>query len=129
MVTIDPRNAPIFGDAVAADPPRPVRVAAVLLLGHVALAAGYGLYTNLDVSPPLFLVPLTLAVWFAVSMRAGRNWARTASTVLSGLFIAMMALLIDYRMADLAAFAVSVTLLLCAMRLMWRGDVREYFGA
>jgi hypothetical protein len=104
-------------------------VAAALLLGNVALAAGYGVYANLDVSLPLFLVPLTLAVWFAVSMRAGRHWARTASTVLSGLFIAMMALLIHYRMADLTAFAVSVTLLLCALRLMWRSDVKEYFGA
>ena len=41
----------------------------------------------------LFLVPLALAAWFAMSVRAGRGWARTASTVLSCLMIAMMALL------------------------------------
>ena len=127
MVTIDPMNAPIFGDIVRADPPTPVRVATALLLANIAVVAGYRLYTGLDASFPLFLIPLALAAWFALSVRAGRGWARTASTVLSCLMIAMMALLIDYGMVDLLALMSSVVMLLTAMRLMWRGDVHEYF--
>src|SRR2546423_11344409 len=107
---MDPMNAPFSGAAVPVAPPRPIRLAAILLLGNVALAVGYQLYHGLDASFPLFLIPLTLAVWFARSMRAGRNWARTASTVLSGLLIAMMALLIDYGMVDLLALAISTGL-------------------
>lgn len=126
-MTIDPMNAPIFGDAIRADPPRPVRIASVLLLANVAVAIVYRMYTSFDSSFPIFLIPLTLAVGFALSMRAGRSWARTGSTVLSGLLIAMMALLIDYRMIDVLALVFSAGLLLTAMRLMWRSDVNGYF--
>jgi hypothetical protein len=126
-VTIDPMNAPIFGDVIRADPPRPVRVATALLLVNIAVVAGYLLYAGPDASFPLFLVPLGLATWFALSVRAGRGWARTASTVLSFLMIAMMALLIDYGIVGLVALTISVVLPLTAMRLMWRGDVNEYF--
>src|SRR5947208_2961853 len=121
-------NAPIFGDVVPADPPRPIRLATVLLLSNVLLALGYRLYTGFDASFPLFLVPLTLAVWFALSVRAGRSWARTATTVLSVLFIAMMALLIDYGIVDILALMISAGLLLSALRLIWRSDMKEYFG-
>jgi hypothetical protein len=126
-VTIDPMNAPIFGDVVPADPPRPVRIATALLLANVVVAVVYRMYTSFDSSFPIFLIPLMLAVWFALSMRAGRSWARTGSTVLSGLLIAMMALLIDYRMIDLITLILSAVLLLTAMRLMWRSDVNGYF--
>ena len=127
-VTIDPMNTPIFGDVVPVDPPRPIRLATALLLSNVLLALGYRLYTGFDASFPLFLVPLTLAVWFALSVRAGRSWARTATTVLSVLFIAMMALLIDYGIVDMLALVISAGLLLSALRLIWRSDMKEYFG-
>ncbi|HEU5469075.1 MAG TPA: hypothetical protein VFV67_00360 [Actinophytocola sp.] len=126
-MTIDPMNAPIFGDTGPADPPRPVRVASGLLLGNVALTAAYRAYTDLDESFPIFLVPLTLAAWFAVSMRSGHGWARTAATLLSCLLIGMMALLIDYRMLDVVVLVFSTGLLLTAIKLMWRSDVNSYF--
>ena len=127
-MTIDPRNTPIFGDAVPADPPRPVRLAAGLLLGDVVLTAVYRIYTGFDDSFPIFLVPLLLATWFALAVRSGHGWARTASTVLSCLLIAMMALLIEYALIDLSVLFLSACLLLTAIRLMWRSDVNGYFG-
>src|SRR5438552_2230284 len=95
-VTIDPMNAPIFGDVVPADPPKPVRIATALLLGNVAVAAGYRVYTAFDASFSIFLIPLALGIWFALSVRAGRAWARTAATVLSCLSIGMMAWIAGY---------------------------------
>ncbi|HET9139454.1 hypothetical protein [Actinophytocola sp.] len=127
-MTIDPRNTPIFGDTVPADPPRPVRLAAGFLLGDVALTAAYRIYTGLDDSFPIFLVPLLLATWFAMAVRSGHGWARTASTVLSCLLIAMMALLIEFALIDLSVLFLSAILLLTAIRLMWRSDVNGYFG-
>jgi hypothetical protein len=134
-VTIDPMNAPIFGDVLPADPPKPIRIATVLLLGNVVVTAGYRIYTAFDASFPIFLIPLALAVWFALSVRAGRSWARTASTVLSCLSIGMLAYVAGYALInsrstwelDLAALAVSAALLIIALRLMWRPDVNEYF--
>jgi hypothetical protein len=126
-VTIDPANAPIFGDAIPADPPRPVRIATTLLLGNVLLVAADRLYTAFNESFPVFLIPLSLATWFALSVRAGRGWARTASTVLSCLMIAMMALLINHGIVDLLALMISAVMSLTAIRLIWRGDVNDYF--
>jgi hypothetical protein len=127
-VTIDPMNAPIFGDVGRVDPPCPVRIATALLLGQVAVAAGYRLYTAFDTTFYLYLIPFLLAVWFALSVRSGHNWARTASTVLSCLLIAMTALMIDVSVLGLSVLALSTVLLLSAIRLMWRGDANDYFG-
>jgi hypothetical protein len=126
-VTIDPRNTPIFGDTVRADPPRPVRLAAGLLLADVALLAVFRLYTGYDSSFPIFLVPLVLAATFAVSARAGRAWARTASTLLAVLLIAGTALLIDYVLLYGIVLLVSAGMQLFALRLLWRADVNGYF--
>ena len=136
-MTIDPMNAPIFGDVLPANPPKPIRIATALLLSNAVVAAGYRIYTAFDASFSIFLVMLALAVWFALSVRAGRGWARTASTVLSCLSIGMMAFVAGYSMInsrttwglDLAALAISVGLLVPAIRLMWRHDVNEYFLA
>jgi hypothetical protein len=127
-VTIDPMNAPIFGDVGRVDPPRPVRVAAALVLGQAALAAGYRLYTAFDATFWLYSIPLALAVWFGLSVRIGRNWARTASTVLSCLLIAMIALMIDFSVPGVLVLAVSTVMLLTAIRYMWRADINGYFG-
>jgi hypothetical protein len=127
-VTIDPMNTPIFGGVGRTDPPRPVRIATALLLCQVAVAAGYRLYTAFDASFSLYLIPFLLAVWFALSVRGGHNWARTASTVLSCLLIAMTALMIDLSVLGLSVLALSTVLLLSGIRLMWRGDVNDYFG-
>jgi hypothetical protein len=126
-MTIDPRNAPIFGDVGPADPPRAVRVATALQLGNVVLSAAYRIQAGVDESFPIFLVPLALATWFAMSVRSGHGWARTASTVLSCLLIAMMALLIEYVLIDLLVLILSTCLLLTAIRLIWRSDIDEYF--
>lgn len=130
-------NAPIFGDVVPADPPRPVKLATALLLGNVVVAAGYRIYTAFDASFSIFLIPLALAVWFALSVRAGRGWARTASTVLSCLSIGMMIWVAGYAMInvhtgvdatiDLGALVISTGMLVAAIRLMWRADVNDYF--
>lgn len=126
-MTIDPMNAPIFGDVVPADPPGPVRLASALLFGNVLLSAGYRLFTDLDASFPIFLIPLLLSVWITLSVRAGRGWARPASAVLTCVLIAMMALLIDYAMVGLLVLAVSAGAQIIAMRLIWRPEVSEYF--
>jgi uncharacterized membrane protein (UPF0136 family) len=134
-VTIDPMNAPIFGDVLPADPPKPIRIAAALLLGNVAITAGYRMYTAFDASFSIFMIPMALAVWFALSLRVGRSWARTASTVLSCLSIGMLVFVAGYAMInsraawglDLAALALTATMLVSALRLMWRPDVNDYF--
>ena len=127
MVTIDPMNTPIFGDTIPVDPPRPVRLGAALLLGNVALLAVFRLYTGFDASFPIFLVPLVLATAFAVSARAGRAWARAASTVLAMLLIVATALLIDYILLHGIVLLVSTSMQLFALRLLWRADVSGYF--
>jgi hypothetical protein len=136
-MTIDPMNAPIFGDLVPADPPRPIKLATALLLGNVVVTAGYRFYTAFDASFSIFLIPMALAVWFALSVRAGRGWARTASTVLSCLSIAMTTWVTGYAMInehsglattiDLAVLVVSAAMLVTAIRLMWLADVNDYF--
>lgn len=135
-MTIDPMNTPIFGDVLPADPPKPIRIATALLLGNVVLAAGYRIYTAFDASFSIFVIAMVLAVWFALSVRAGRNWARTASTVLSCLSIGMMAWVAGYAVTnnhetwglDLAILVLSAGMLVTAIRLMWRADVNDYFA-
>ena len=134
-MTIDPMNAPIFGDVLPADPPKLIRIATGLLLGNVVVTAGYRMYTAFDASFSIFLIPMTLAVWFALSVRAGRSWARAASTVLSCLSLGMLAWVAGYAMInnrstwglDLAALVVTAAMLVTAIRLMWRPEVNDYF--
>lgn len=134
-MTIDPMNAPIFGDVLPVDPPRPIRIATALLLGNVVVTAGYRMYTAFEASFSIFLIPLVLAIVFALSVRAGRSWARAASTVLSCLSIVMLVFVAGIAMInnrptwglDLGALVVSAGLLAAAIRLMWRPDVNEYF--
>jgi hypothetical protein len=128
-VTIDPMNTPIFGNTGAVNPPRLIRVTTSLLLAQVAVAAGYRLYAAFDTTFYLYLIPFLLAVWFALSVRSGQNWARTASTVLSCLLIAMTALMIDFSALGLSVLVLSTVLLLSAIRFMWRADVNDYFEA
>lgn len=139
-MTIDPMNAPILGDTVPIDPPGPVRAASALLLGNVVVAAAYRIYTAFDASFSIFVIPLALGVWFAFGVRAGRGWARTAATVLGLLSIGMTVWVVGYAVVnvrtgwgldttvDLAALVASVTLLVTAIRLMWRPDVNDYFS-
>ncbi|HEV2780222.1 MAG TPA: hypothetical protein VGX25_12595 [Actinophytocola sp.] len=127
-MTIDPMNAPIFGDVARVDPPRPVRIATALVLAQVGVAAGYRLYLAFDGTFWLYLIPFALAVWFALSVRSGHNWARTASSVLSCLMIAMTALMVDYSLLGMIALAVSAVFLLTSIGMMWRTDVSDYFG-
>ena len=134
-MTIDPMNTPIFGDVLPADPPRPIRIATALLLCNVVVTVGYRVYTAFDASFSISIIPLALAVWFALSVRAGRSWARAASTVLSCLSIGMLVWVAGYSMInnrptwglDLAILAVTAGMLIAALRLMWRPDVDGYF--
>jgi hypothetical protein len=136
-VTIDPMNTPIFGDVAPADPPRPIKMATALLLGSVVVAAGYLVYTAFDASFSAFLVPMVLAVWFAVGVRGGHGWARTASTILSSLWIMMMTWVVGIAVVnnwtlssaiDLGTLALTAVMLLTAIRLMWRHNVSDYFS-
>lgn len=135
-MTIDPMNTPIFGDVLPVNPPRPIRIATALLIGNVVIAAVYRMLTAFDASFSIFLIPLALGVWFAVSVRAGRNWARTASTVLSCLYLGMLAWVAGYAVTndhatwgwDILVLTVSAVMLGTAIRLIWRHDVNEYFG-
>jgi hypothetical protein len=135
-VTIDPMNAPIFGDVLPADPPKPIRIAAALLLGNVAITAGYRMLTAFDASFPIFMIPMAMAVWFALGVRVGRDWARTASTVLSCLSIGMLVFVAGYAMInsrptwglDVAVLALTTTMQVSALRLVWRPDVNDYFA-
>lgn len=138
-MTIDPMNAPIFGDFAPADPPRPIRLAFALLLANVTVVAAYRFYTAFDASFSIFLVATALAVWFAVSLRAGRGWARAASTVLSVLWIMMVTWAAGYAvitertglsletMIHLGAIAACAGMSVTAIRLMWRPDMNNYF--
>ena len=134
-MTIDPMNAPIFGDVLPADPPKPIRIAVALLLGNVAIVACYRMYTAFDASFSIFIVAMAMAVWFALSVRVGRNWARTASTVSSCLSIGMLVFVAGYAVinnrstwgSDVATLALTAAMLVGAIRLMWRPDVDDYF--
>lgn len=135
-MTIDPMNAPIFGDVAPVNPPRPIRIATALLLGNIALTAAYRVWTTLDASFPLFLIISVLGVWFTVSMRAGRNWSRAAATVLCYLSIGMLGWVAAYAVTtgrptwgwDILMLVVSGGILAAAIRLMWRPDVSDYFA-
>jgi len=134
-VTIDPMNAPIFGDVLPADPPKLVRIAAGLLVGNVVVTAGYRMYTAFDASFSIFMIPMALGVWFALSVRAGRSWARGASTILSCLSIGTLIWVAGYAVInnrstwglDLAFLVLTTAMLVTAIRLMWRPDVDDYF--
>lgn len=138
-MSIDPMNVPILGDVAPANPPRPVRLASVLLLGNVALAVAHRLYASIPFDV-LFAVPLIVGVWFALSVRAGRAWARTAATVLAGVAVVLTLGFAAYGTVDvgarwwgqdvavdLAVIALSVGSLLAAIHLLWRSDSGTYF--
>jgi hypothetical protein len=61
-MTIDPMNAPIFGDLVPADPPRPIKLATALLLGNVVVTAGYRFYTAFEHSGLATTIDLAVLV-------------------------------------------------------------------
>jgi hypothetical protein len=136
-MTIDPMNAPIFGDVVPVDPPRPVRFASALLLANVVVVGAYRVATAFDASFSIFLIPMALSACFALSVRAGHGWARSGATVLSCLSIGMMVWVTGYAVVnthsglaaaiDLGVLAVSSAMLIAAIRLMWRADVNDYF--
>jgi hypothetical protein len=140
-MSIDPMNMPILGDLGPVNPPRPVRIASALLLGNVALAVGYRLYTETPFDA-VFAGPLILAVWFALGVRAGRAWARAAATVLSCLAVMVTLGVLAYSIIEeghrwwgtdtavsLVVMALSVGTLVASVHLMWRTDVGEYFPA
>ncbi|GLZ37183.1 hypothetical protein [Actinokineospora sp. NBRC 105648] len=127
-MAIDPTHLPIFGDADPADPPAPVRVASTLLLAHVAVTGGHlALLANAsgqDLS--LAIVPMGLSAWFALSVRAGRDWARAAALLLAVLGVVLV-LGLSTGPVDLVGVALSMLLVTAAAAQMYRADVRDYF--
>ncbi|GAA2999844.1 hypothetical protein [Actinokineospora diospyrosa] len=128
-MAIDPTHLPIFGDVEPNDPPAPIRAASVLLLINVALTAAHlavvTASTDHDVS--LALLPICLAVAFALGIRGGRDWARVASLLVAGLALLLM-LGVAEGVLGVTALVLSTVLVLAAGHLMYRSDVRDYFG-
>ncbi|MBM7774610.1 hypothetical protein JOD54_004814 [Actinokineospora baliensis] len=128
-MAIDPTHLPIFGDVEPNDPPAPVRAASVLLLLNVALTAAHlavvTASTDHDVS--LALLPICLAVAFALCIRGGRDWARVASLLVAGLALLLMLGVAD-GVLGVTALVLSTLIVLAAGHLMYRSDVRDYFG-
>ncbi|MGQ0837281.1 hypothetical protein [Actinokineospora sp.] len=127
-MAIDPTHLPIFGDPAPADPPAPVRAASALLLVQVVLSGLHLTYlavaTDRDLA--LFAVPLALTAWFALSVRAGRDWARPVASAAAGVSPLLTVALLSGPL-DVALLALSVALITNAVHLMYRADVREYF--
>ncbi|WP_018680297.1 hypothetical protein [Actinokineospora enzanensis] len=124
-MAIDPAHRPILGDTEPADPPAPVRAASVLLLLHVTVTGAHLALLG-DNGLPAVLVPMALVTWFALSIRAGRDWARPAALLVAGLTLVLMSGFAD-GLAGLSALAVSALLVLGAAHLVYRVDVRAYF--
>ncbi|WP_026421106.1 hypothetical protein [Actinokineospora inagensis] len=127
-MAIDPMHLPIFGDLDPTDPPAPVRAASVLLLLNVGLTAAHlaviSARTDHDVSAAL--LPLCLALGFALAIRGGRDWARVASLLVAGIALLLMLGVVDGPLG-VAALALSALLVLAAGHLLYRPEVRDYF--
>ncbi|SDC07932.1 hypothetical protein [Actinokineospora iranica] len=128
-MSIDPAHLPLLGNVEPADPPSPVRAASVLLLAHVTVTGGHlalvWAKTGQDLS--LFAVPLGLIVWFALSVRGGRDWARLAVLLVAPLVL-LLTLTVSSGAVDLAAVALSALLVGCSAHQMFRADVADYFA-
>ncbi|MCG8920447.1 hypothetical protein L6E12_32235 [Actinokineospora sp. PR83] len=127
-MAIDPANLPIFGDPSPTDPPAPVRAACGLLVTEAGVSAAQMTYLSTagDHDLTIFFVPLALTVWFALSLRAGRAWARSAALMAACITLVPGAALFSGP-GELGVLLVAVALLLAAARLVYRADVREYF--
>ncbi|SES45947.1 hypothetical protein [Actinokineospora terrae] len=127
-MAIDPAHLPIFGDPEPTDAPAPVRAASVLLLLNVGVTAAHlavvSARSDHDVS--LSVVPICLAMGFALALRGGRDWARVASLLVAGLALLLM-LGIAEGVLGTAALVLSTLLVVAAAHLMYRSDVRDYF--
>ncbi|WP_424186582.1 hypothetical protein ACOBQX_01810 [Actinokineospora sp. G85] len=129
-MAIDPANVPILGDPDSAVPPAAARASCLLLLlataGSAAQLAFYETTADHDLSA--FVVPLSLAVWFALSIRAGRSWARPAGLA-TGAVNTLPGAVLSTGATGLAAVLLVVLALVCAGLLMFRDDAREHFEA
>ncbi|MDQ3402505.1 MAG: hypothetical protein M3548_03810 [Actinomycetota bacterium] len=127
-MTIDPMHLPIFGDPRPAEPPVPVRAASGLLIVQALLSGAHLVYvsttTGQDLS--LFVVPLALLVWFALSVRAGRDWARLAAGLVGALSLLLTVVVLS-SLLDVVMLSMSTVLIAHAVHLMYRGDVGDYF--
>ncbi|PWW63583.1 hypothetical protein [Actinokineospora spheciospongiae] len=127
-MAIDPANLPIFGDPSPTDPPAPVRAACGLLVTGAGVSAAQMTYLSVVGGHDLaiFFVPLALTVWFALSLRAGRAWARFAA-VMAACVTLVPGFALFSGPGELGVLLVAVALLVAATRLVYRADVRGYF--
>ncbi|WP_156757270.1 hypothetical protein [Actinokineospora pegani] len=127
-MAIDPANVPILGNPNPEVPPAAARASCSLLLlatvGSAAQLAFYGATADHDLSA--FLIPLGLAIWFALSTRAGRSWARPAGLA-TGIVNALPGATLCTGATGLAVVLLVLLALVCAGRLMFRTEVRAHF--
>ena len=127
-MAIDPANLPIFGDPKPFDPPAPVRAACVLVITATGVNAAQATYFSAvgGYDLTVFLIPLALTVWFALSVRAGRAWARS-SALMTGFVTLFPGVALFEGPGELGVVLVAMAMLVVGARLMYRPDVRGYF--
>ncbi|OLR93837.1 hypothetical protein [Actinokineospora bangkokensis] len=127
-MAIDPANLPIFGDPNPVEPPAAARAACVLLLAESVVTgaqlAWFSVVGGADLTA--FLLPLTLLIWFALSARAGRPWARPAAVMAGGVLL-LPGLALGVRPGELGGVLLAFALLVAATRLMYHPAAREHF--
>lgn len=127
-MAIDPAHLPIFGDPRPSAAPAPVRAARGLFITQVVLSTIHltvvWARSGLDLS--LYLVPLAVTVWLAVSMSAGRDWARVGVVVVSGLSV-LLSIGLTSGPVDVALLVPIVAAVGVGTYLAYRPDVREFF--
>ncbi|MBC6446042.1 hypothetical protein [Actinokineospora xionganensis] len=127
-MAIDPAHLPIFGDPRPSEAPAVVRAARGLFITQVVLSTVHltlvWARSGLDLS--LYLVPLAVTVWLAVSMSAGRDWARIGVVVVSGLSV-LLSIGLTSGPVDVALLVPIVAAVGVGTYLVYRPDVREFF--
>ena len=128
-MAINPANLPIFGDPNPVEPPVAARAACVALLVEAVICtaqiAWFAVVDDTDLTA--FLLPLGLLVWFALSARAGRPWARPAA-VLTACVLLLPGLALGTSTAELGGVVLAFALVVTAARLLFHPSAREHFA-
>jgi hypothetical protein len=141
-MAVDPNHSPIFGDYVPSNPPRPVQVAHLLLLGNVVVEIGYRalLAENFNDGVLPFTLFMLMLLGFAFGARAGMEWARlgAAAWAFTSVVFAVGTVFVERTVQARPTFAAgsptglaltttSVALLVVAIVLLYRPLSTEYF--
>ncbi|MFC5288415.1 hypothetical protein ACFPM7_15240 [Actinokineospora guangxiensis] len=115
---------PIFGDPRLVEPPVAVRAAVALLVAQAGVTVLEVVRTGAD--PTLVVLSVALTLVFLHWVRDGREWARNAACA-GGFASLVLTVGMVGGVVDLGVVAVGAVLLVVAVRLMYRADVRAYF--